>query len=124
MKRVISAVLLVAMILTMCVTACADWTKTWKINPTDGGNWKKGPNHTMPDSGSFWKAKYVSGEWDNSSAYVYKKNEGRATHIEDFNQGKMRTHLNYLENMKTVGKTYWLVGKGKRNTSITYTYNF
>lgn len=123
MKKMIAAVLLVVMVLTVCVSAFA-WTETWTINPKDGGNWKKSStNHTMPDSGSYWKATF-DGPANSSSAYIYKKSTGRATHIEDFTKGTERTRLNYLEGMKIVGDTYWIVGKGTYGTKITYTYSF
>ena len=124
MKRVISAILLVAMILTMVMSAFA-WDETWTIDPKDGGNWKKSRyNHNMPNSGSFWKATYTAGTWATSSAYIYKKNDGRATKIEDFTKGVERVHLNYLSGMKKTGKTYWIVGKGENGEDISYSYNF
>lgn len=125
MKRLIAGILLVAMILTMAMSAFA-WHNSWTIDPKDKGNWKKAPtNHTMPDSGSFWKAKYNGGTQDTSKAYVYKKNDGRATKIEAFSvkEGE-RTHLNYLSGMKKVGKTYWIVAYGPYLGTVDYDYNF
>ncbi len=125
MKRVIAAVLLVAMVLTMAVSAFA-WQEKWKINPKDGtSTWKKAPtNRKMPDSGSFWKAKYISGVWETSSAYVYKRNVGRATHPETMPKGEEQRHLNYLDGMKTVGQVYYLVAQNKYGSTVEYSYNF
>ena len=124
MKRLLT-VLILALVLMTTVMSASAWDESWVINPSGGGTWKKSPtNHTMPDSGSWWKAKYVSGNWGTSQAYIYKQGVNRVTHIEDFPKGTERTALEYLSGMKVVGDTYWIVASNKNNTTVRYDYAF
>lgn len=123
MKRVLAFVMLAVMMMTMCASAFA-WEESWKINPTNGGTFKKSPtNHAMPDSGSFWRATYKSGNWGTSQAYIYKSGHGQVTSKYSFPQGEEQRALNYLE-AKVVGDTYWIVASNKNGTTVTYEYHF
>jgi len=69
-KKVIALMMAMVLLVAACGYAAA-WEETWKINPKNGGTFKKSPtNHEMPDSGSFWKATYVAGSWSTSKAYI------------------------------------------------------
>lgn len=123
MKRIVAFLLLCAMTLTMCSSALA-WEETWTINPTSGGTFKKSPtNHSMPDSGSYWRATYKDGYNDTSSAYIYKSKHGQVTSTVSFDKGVEKRALNYLE-PKVVGDTYWIVASNKYGTKVTYDYHF
>ena len=126
MKRILVALLLVVVLMTTVVSAFAI-SETWTINPSGGGQWKKCPgSHTMPDSGSFWRATYVSGasSWGSARAYVYKSGVNRATPIYAFDKGAERRALDYLANMKVVGDLYWLVAENPNGQIVSWDFFF
>lgn len=123
MKKVIALVLLATMMMTLCAPALA-WTESWVINPKAGGTFKKSPtNHSMPDSGSFWRATYVSGTWEESEAYVYKSGHGQVSSNEPISRGQARRSLEYLE-PKVIGDTYWIVVSNQYGSTVQYDYYF
>ncbi len=123
MRRVFAFVMIVVMLATLCASAFA-WEESWKINPKNGGTFKKSPtNHIMPDSGSFWRATYMSGDWPTSQAYIYKRGYGQVTPKYSFSKGVERRALNYLKD-KVVGDTYWIVVSNKNGTTVKYDYHF
>lgn len=93
MKRIISILMLVTLLVSMCATAFAYDSDNLVMN-TNG--WKGGSYFKRVAEGSFWKARYKSGATDSSTVYLYRKGHDRCTPKYTLSKGAERTGLNYL----------------------------
>lgn len=123
MRKILAFSLLTIMLFTLCASAFA-WTDTWVINPQNGGTFKRAPSsHAMPNSGSYWRATYISGVLGTSQGYIYSPIYGQMTHTESFKRGTERKGLEYIKT-KVVGDSCYFVGSNTYGTTVKYEYHF
>ncbi len=120
MKRIITILMLVTMLVSVCATAFAYDSNNLVMN--DDG-WKGGSYYQRVASGSFWKAKYKSGATSTSTVYLYRKGYDRCTPKYALSKGTEKTGLNYLSGQAVTGDYYKIVGSGTPGKSYSYYFN-
>jgi hypothetical protein len=120
MKRIISILMLVTLLVSMCATAFAYDSNNLIMN---ANGWKGGSYFKRVAEGSFWKARYKSGATDSSTVYLYRKGHDRCTPKYTLSKGAERTGLNYLSGQAVTGDYYKIVGSGTAGKSYSYYFN-
>jgi len=121
MKRFISILLVSLALVSIAATALA---YTGQVVNCPANTWKSASGYVQRvASGSYWKANYTGGSPSTSTAYLYKQNGDRCTHIETFTKNSERTGLNYLSGQAVTGAYYKLNVYVTQAGTVDYTFN-